>query len=148
MPLSKQEEFFVPEFSEEEVSIATTERSSFSARNMNQRVANLGEVEEVEDAASGVKKASNSSAHSASGRGKKDADDDDVFAKPVEPPRRITRSAQRSLKAKKEAEERKAAEAATGGGGDDISASDSVSEFEDLGQEEVPPAGDEGGNQG
>ena len=30
MPLSRQEEFFVPEFSEEEVSIATTELSSAS----------------------------------------------------------------------------------------------------------------------
>lgn len=32
MPLSKQEEFFVPEFSEEEVSIATTEMSTNSKR--------------------------------------------------------------------------------------------------------------------
>ena len=45
MPLSKQEQFFVHEFSEEEVSIATTERSSFSARGPS-RVANLVEVEE------------------------------------------------------------------------------------------------------
>ena len=45
MPLSKQEQFFVHEFSEEEVSIATTERSSFSARGLS-RVANLVEVEE------------------------------------------------------------------------------------------------------
>ena len=49
MPLSKQEQFFVHEFSEEEVSIATTERSSFSARGGGggpSRVANLVEVEE------------------------------------------------------------------------------------------------------
>ena len=49
MPLSKQEQFFVHEFSEEEVSIATTERSSFSTRGGGggpSRVANLVEVEE------------------------------------------------------------------------------------------------------
>ena len=50
MPLSKQEQFFVHEFSEEEVSIATTEQSSFSARGGGgggpSRVANLVEVEE------------------------------------------------------------------------------------------------------
>ena len=35
MPLSKQEDFFVPEFSEEQVSIATTEFSTHAASDVN-----------------------------------------------------------------------------------------------------------------
>ena len=43
MPLSKQEEFFVPEFSEEQVSIATTEFSTQAPSEINRSFALIGD---------------------------------------------------------------------------------------------------------
>ncbi len=45
MPLSRQEEFFVPEFSEEEVSIATTENSSCAVNTGARPKIHIGKTE-------------------------------------------------------------------------------------------------------
>jgi len=145
MPLSKQEQFFVHEFSEEEVSIATTERSSFSARvgGGPSRVANLVEVEEEE---SSVTVPENEPANTSLGeRGAvlrrsqrrsaaKSEEEDDVFVRP-KLPARVTRSSSQRTKAKKEA--KAAAKKNSPGEEGEQSASDSTSDFEELGADEA-----------
>lgn len=155
MPLSKQEQFFVREFLEDEISIATTERSSYSTRGgVNgagpSRVANLVEVEE-EDSTAAVEEIETSAGLSNSlgqrsnvprrSQRKTTAkleDDDSVFVRPKEPPSaRITRS---STKEKKDS-------TAVKGSREEVeqSASDSMSDFEDLGTEEISSSRPEAG---
>ena len=154
------------EFSEEEVSIATTERSSFSARvgGGPSRVANLVEVEEEE---SSVTVPENEPANTSLGeRGAvlrrsqvcdingvvelqphelhrtllqrrsaaKSEEEDDVFVRP-KLPARVTRSSSQRTKAKKEA--KAAAKKNSPGEEGEQSASDSTSDFEELGADEA-----------
>jgi hypothetical protein len=138
MPLSKQEEFFVPEFSEDAVSIATTERSSFSTRghtaSASSRVANMNDVEEPEESSETEVGATDSHSRTRrSERRAKRSEEEDVFVKPSEPAARATRSSARRSKKGSEDED-----------GGEVSASDSLSsEFEELGKEEVPLNRDE-----
>jgi len=146
MPLSKQEQFFVREFLEDEVSIATTERSSYSTRGgvngagLN-RVANLVEVEEEDSSATveGIETSGHSNSlgqrsnvlrRSQRKTTAKLEDDDSVFVRPKEPPSaRVTRS---STKEKKDSTSVKVSREEV-----ERSASDSMSDLEDLGTKEV-----------